>query len=74
MVEMTDDQQDEVMRVTKEILIFLADRRVDPDIASAALIQAMLELHKSIGNYATIDEAAQHLLGIFQRGLKRSAN
>ena len=74
MVEMTEAQQDEVMRVTKDILIFLADRNVDPNIASSALIQATLELHKSINKHTSIEETAQHLLGIFQRSLTRAAN
>jgi hypothetical protein len=74
MRELTDAEAAEVMRVTKNVIGFLADRGVSPDMAKVALIQSLIEIEKRVGEYETVADARRHLLDLFRRMLVRVAH
>jgi len=73
MRELTDAEAAEVMRVTKNVIGFLADRGVSPDVAKVALIQSLIEIEKRVGN-ETVADGRRHLLDLFRRMLMRVAH
>ncbi|MDH2402114.1 hypothetical protein QCM77_19425 [Bradyrhizobium sp. SSUT18] len=71
---MTEAEEAEVMQLTKDLMNYLSVRNVPLGIASAALIQLLLEIQRRRGEHGTLDEAARELIQLFQRAVSKQNN
>ena len=72
--EMTKAHEAECVALTRDIRTLLVERQVSPPMTRVVLINTLVAMIKHQGKKATMEEAAEDLVGTLQRAISKSTN